>query len=156
MSLEKLKELRKRRMEGASIALRKSKEYLLSCEQEVYGKQHELEQYAQWRLQHQDDLFNQLQSNSFSPDDLGRYLADVDGLKFKKQQIKEALETAKKKHQQAERNINEKKMTLSLITKKLEKLSEIIDIKKKELSSGDSIKEEDEVDEIVAFRAATR
>ena len=47
-------------------------------------------------------------------------------------------------------------MTLSLITKKLEKLSEIIDIKKKELSSGDSIKEEDEVDEIVAFRAATR
>ena len=154
MSLEKLKELRKRRMEGASIALRKSKEYLFGCEQELLAKQNELQQYAQWRLQHQDDLFTQLQANSFSPDDLGRYLSDVDGLKVRKKQIEEQLETAKIKYQQAEININEKKMALSLITKKLEKLSEIIDIKKKELSSGDSLKEEDAIDEIVAFRAS--
>jgi hypothetical protein len=86
MSLEKLKELRKRRMEGASIALRKSKEYLLICEQGVFSKQNELQQYAQWRLQHQDDLFTQLQSNSFSPEDLGRYLSDIDSLKVKKKE----------------------------------------------------------------------
>lgn len=156
MSLEKLKELRKRRMEGASIALRKSKEHLLICEQAVFGKQNELQQYAQWRLQHQDDLFTQLQSNSFSPEDLGRYMSDIDGLKIKKQQIEEELETARLKYQQAGKSIQERKMALSLITKKLEKLSEIIDMKKKELSSGDSMKEEDAVDEIVAFRATAR
>lgn len=156
MSLEKLKELRKRRMEGASIALRKSKEYLLNCEQAVFEKQNELQQYGQWRLQHQDDLFSQLQANSFSPNDLARYSSNIEELKVKKQQLEASLEDLKQKYQQAERNINERKMALSLITKKLEKLSEIIDIKKKELSSGDSLKEEDAIDEIVAFRASAR
>ncbi len=156
MSLEQLKELRKRRRDAASIALRKSKEYLFACEQEVVAKDQELQHYAQWRLQHQDQLFAQLQANSFSPNDLGRYLSNIEELKLKKQQIEASLNDLRQKYQQAERNINEKKIGLSLITKKLEKLSEIIAIKKTELSSGDDRREEDTVDEIVAFRASAR
>ena len=156
MSLEKLKELRKRRMEAASIALRRSKTYLFACEQELNAKHQELQQYAHWRLQHQDVLFTQLEANSFSPNDLNQYLANIEELKVKKQQLEVSLEALRQKYQQAENNINDRKMALSLITKKLEKLSEIIDIKKKELSSGDGRKEEDSVDEIVAFRANTR
>ena len=155
MSLEQLKTLRKRRKEGATIALQKSKEYLLACEREVAGKVNELQQYGQWRLQHQEELFSQLQADSFSPDDLGRYMSNIEGMKVKKSQIAEELEAIKLKYQQAEKNIVERKLALSVITKKLEKLSEIIDIKKKELSSGDGLKEEDVIDEIVAFKAAT-
>ncbi len=156
MSLEQLKELRKRRRDAASIALRKSKEYLFACEQELIAKDQELQDYAQWRLQHQNQLFSQLQANSFSPNDLERYLSNIEELKLKKQQIEASLNDLKQKYQRAEKNINEKKINLSLITKKLEKLSEIIDIKKTEFSSGDGQKEEDSVDEIVAFRASAR
>ncbi len=153
MSLEKLKELRKRRMEAASIALRKSKEYLLACEQELNEKQQEVQQYAIWQLQQQNTLFSQLEANSFSPNDLGKYQADIEELKVKKQQLEASLEVLKQKYQQAENTINNRKLSLSVITKKLEKLSEIIDIKKEEHSSGAGRKEEDRVDEIVAFRA---
>ncbi|MCK5918641.1 MAG: YscO family type III secretion system apparatus protein [Cocleimonas sp.] len=155
MSLEKLKELRKRRKEGATIALQKSKEYLLACEREAAEKYNELQQYGQWRLQHQEELFSQLQAESFSPDDLGRYMSNIEGMKVKKSQLEEGLEEIKLKYQQAEQSLSERKAALSMITKKLEKLSEIIDIKKKELSSGDGLKEEDVIDEIVAFRAAS-
>lgn len=155
MSLEKLKKLRKRRKEGATIALQKSKEYLLACEREAAEKYNELQQYGQWRLQHQEALFSQLQADSFSPDDLGRYMSNIEGMKVKKSQLEEAVEATRLKYQQAEKNLAERKVALSIITKKLEKLSEIIDIKKKELSSGDGLKEEDVIDEIVAFRAST-
>ncbi len=155
MSLEQLKTLRQRRKEGATIALQKSKEYLLACEREAAEKYNELQQYGQWRLQHQEELFSQLQADSFSPDDLGRYMSNIEGMKVKRSQIEAELEAIKLKYQQAEKNIVERKVALSIITKKLEKLSEIMDIKKKELSSGDGLKEEDVIDEIVAFKAAT-
>ena len=156
MSLEQLKRLRKRRKEGATIALQRSKEYLLACEREAAEKYNELQQYGQWRLQHQEELFSQLQQvDNFSPDDLGRYMSNIEGMKAKKTQIEEELKAIKLKYQQAEKNIAERKAALSIITKKLEKLSEIMDITEKELSSGDGLKEEDVIDEIVAFRAAS-
>jgi flagellar biosynthesis chaperone FliJ len=156
MSLDKLKELRKRRKEGATIALQKSKAYLIACEQEATAKYNELQHYAQWRLERQETLFSALQTDSFSPDDLGRYQANIQSMKAKKNQLEEEVEAIKRKYQQAEENIAEKKRSLSIITKKLEKLSEIIEIKKQELSSGDGLKEEDVIDEIVAFRASVR
>ena len=156
MSLDKLKELRKRRKEGATIALQKSKAYLMACEHEVTAKHSELKNYVQWRLQQQEALFSALQADSFSPDDLGCYQANIDSMKAKKNKLEEEVEAIKHKYQQAEKNIAEKKKALSLITKKLEKLSEIIKIKKKELSSGEGLKEEDVIDEIVAFRASAR
>jgi flagellar biosynthesis chaperone FliJ len=156
MSLEKLKDLRQRRKEGATIALQKSKAYLLACEHESAEKYNELQQYGQWHLQHQEALFSQLQADSFFPDDLGRYMSNVDRMKVRKSQLEEELEAIKLKYQQAEKSLVEKKMALSMITKKLEKLSEIIDIKKKEQTSGEGLKEEDVIDEIVAFRAAIR
>jgi flagellar biosynthesis chaperone FliJ len=155
MSLEKLKELRKQRKEGATIALQKSKEYVLACEREADEKFNELQQYAQWRLQHQEELFSQLQADSFSPDDLGRYISNINEMKVKENQLEKELAAIKLKYQQAEKNLAERKVALSIITKNLEKLSEIIDIKKKELASGDGLKEEDVIDEIVAFRANT-
>lgn len=156
MSLEKLKELRKRRKEGATIALQKSKEYLLACEREAAKKHNELQHFKQWRLQHQEALFSELQTDSFSPEDLGRYMSTIEHMKATKHQLEQALEATKLKYQQAEKNIAEKKSSLSIITKKLEKLSEIIDIKKQEHRSGDGLKEEDVIDEIVAFRASAR
>jgi flagellar biosynthesis chaperone FliJ len=156
MSLEKLKELRKRRKEGATIALQKSKEYLLACEWEASIKYNEVQQFKQWRLQHQDALFSELQADSFSPEDLGRYMSNIETMKTKKNQLEQELEKIKLKYQQAEKTIAEKKIALLIITKKLEKLSEIIDIKKKEQCSGDGLKEEDVIDEIVAFRASVR
>lgn len=153
MSLEKLKELRKRRMEAASIALRKSREYLLVCEQEINKKQQEIQQYALWQLQQQNTLFSQLEANSFSPDDLGKYLSDIEALKIKQQQLEASLEILKQKYQQAKNTINERKLSLSIITKKLEKLCEIIDSKKKEVNATAKRKEEDSIDEIVSFRA---
>jgi flagellar biosynthesis chaperone FliJ len=156
MSLEKLKELRKRRKEGATIALQKSKEYLLACEWEASIKYNEVQQFKQWRLQHQDALFSELQADSFSPEDLGRYMSNIETMKTKKNQLEQELEKIKLKYQHAEKTIAEKKIALLIITKKLEKLSEIIDIKKKEQSSGEGLKEEDVIDEIVAFRASVR
>jgi hypothetical protein len=156
MSLEQLKQLRKRRKEGATIALQKSKEYLLACEHDTSKKHNELQQFKQWRLQHQATLFSELQADSFSPQDLGRYLSTIEKMQTTKHQLEQDLEATTLKYQQAEKNIAEKKVALSIITKKLEKLSEIIDIKKKEHSSGDGLKEEDVIDEIVAFRASAR
>ena len=154
-SLKKLKELRKRRVERAYIELQSSKEYLLYCEKELAKKYHEQREYSAWRLRHQDNLFGELQSDYFSPEDLGSYLADLENMKFRKKQLEDALQNTKKKYEVAQKNAHEKQMALSLITKKLEKLSEIIDIQMKDLSSGAGRAEEDAVDELVAFRASS-
>lgn len=153
MSLEKLKELRKRRMETAQLAYQKSKEYQLFCEKELAAKFREQQEYSKWRIKHQDDLFGELQGGDFSPDDLGKYMANLESMKFKKQQLEQELEISKRKYQAAEVKVQEKKQALSLITKKLEKLSEIIDIKINELTDGVGRAEEDAVDDLVAFRA---
>ncbi len=154
MSLEKLKDLRKRRMERATIELKNSKEYLLFCEKEVAKKFQKQREYAQWRLQHQDELFGDLQAGIFAPEDLGNYLADVERMKYKKKQLEDDLDNAKKKYKQAEKNVHEKQLALSLIVKKLEKLSEIIEMQMEGLAAGIDRQEENVVDEIVAFRAS--
>lgn len=154
MSLEKLKVLRKRRVEAAQLEYQKSKEYLLFCEKELANTYQKQQTYSKWCVKHQDDLFEELQGDYFSPDDLGKYRANLEKMKFKKQQLAEELVRGKKKYQAAEMKVQEKKAALSVLTKKLEKLSEIIDIKINELSEGMSRTEEDEVDDLVAFRAS--
>ena len=154
MSLEKLKDLRKLRMERAFIELQNSKKYLLFCEKELAKKFHKQREYSKWRLIHQDEMFGDLQSSIFAPEDLGDYLADLERMKYKKKQFEDDLETAKKKYASAEKNVQEKQQALSLIVKKLEKLSEIIEMQMEGLASGIDRKEENTVDEIVAFRAS--
>ncbi|HIO92672.1 MAG TPA: hypothetical protein EYG68_07485 [Leucothrix mucor] len=154
MSLEKLKDLRKRRMEQAYIALQNSKEYLIFCEKDLAKKFHQQREYSKWRLKHQDELFGDLQSGIFAPEDLGNYMADIEHMKYRKKQLEDDLNNAKKKYQQAEKNVHEKQQALSLIVKKLEKLTEIIKMKMEGLSAELDRREENTVDEIVAFRAS--
>jgi len=154
MSLEKLKNLRKLRMERATVELQNSKDYLLFCEKELAKKFRKQREYSKWRLIHQDEMFGDLQSNIFAPEDLGNYLADIERMKYKKKQLEDDLENAKKKYKLAENNMHEKQQALSLIVKKLEKLSEIIEMQMEGLAAGIDRKEENTVDEIVAFRAS--
>lgn len=154
MSLEKLKELRTLRMEKAHRELQNSKEYVLFCENELAEKYHEKKRYSQWQRQHQNDLFGELQGDVFSIGALESYQINRDKMKAHRQQLKQELIALKEKYQGAERQAHEKKLALSLISKKLEKLSEIIDITEKEQNQGTNLEEEDEIDEIVAFRAS--
>ncbi len=155
MSLEKLQELRKRRMERATVELQNSKDYLRFCEKDLEKKFNKQNEYNQWHLRHRDELFGDLQSGIFAPEDLGNYLADLERMKFRKKQLEDDLETAKKTYQQARQRVREKQQALSLIVKKLEKLSEIIEMQMEGLASEVDRKEEDIVDEIVAFRASS-
>ena len=154
MSLEKLKDLRKLRMERAFIELQKSKEYVLFCKKELEKKFHKQREYSKWRLIHQDEMFGDLQSGIFAPEDLGNYLADLERMKYKKKQLENDLENEKKKYKLAEKKVIEKQQALSLIVKKLEKLTEIIEMNKEGVAAEIDRKEENTVDEIVAFRAS--
>ena len=145
MSLEKLKDLRKLRMERARVDLQNSKKYLLFCEKDLAKKYQKQRAYSKWRLQHQDEMFGDLQANIFAPEDLGTYLADLERMKFRKKELEDDIENAKKKYKAAEKNLHEKQQALSLIVKKLEKLSEIIEMQMEGLSTVLDRKEEDSV-----------
>ena len=104
MSLQQLKMIRKQRMERTYVELQVSKEQPKSCEENISQGKLKLENFHQWRMEHQETLFSDLQTDYFSPNDLQNYMAKLVQFKTEEEaleaeipRLESAFETAKNK-----------------------------------------------------------
>jgi len=153
MSLQQLKTIRKQRMERTYVELQASKEQLKSCEKNVHQGKLKLEDFHQWRMEHQEMLFTDLQTACFSPNDLQNYMAKLVQFKTEEEtlvaeipRLESALEAAKNKLSQVRRQLAD-------INRDLEKVNIFIEMEQEELALAENKKEENTVDELASFRA---
>ncbi len=126
MSLEQLKEIRTRRMEKHTLEVSRARELLRQGEQAIEDKKTALETFVQWRLNQQDVLFNTLQGAAFSPQDLSNYMERLESLKKQEEDKNDEIKSAKEQLEVTRGKFREAQIALEEITKKVEKIKEII------------------------------
>lgn len=131
MSLEKLKEIRNRRMEQRFIELQEQRRKLAESEMQLEDCKRQLASFQQWRLRHQEDLFHGLQNQPFAPHVLFDYQTQLEQFRLQEEHLQgevantqQQVQVAAQQVQQAEQNSREANL-------KLEKLREIIALQEK-------------------------
>ncbi|WML91816.1 YscO family type III secretion system apparatus protein [Thiothrix lacustris] len=126
MSLEQLKTIRSRRMEQCFIELQEQKRVLQKQQQGLQQKEQQLENFAKWRLEHQEALFASLKNQPFAPQMLFDYQKNLEDLRLEEERLRAELSDAYQGLQTAETNVQTAQNNSSEANLKLEKLKEII------------------------------
>jgi len=131
MSLEKLQEIRERRLDKQRKEVQHCQEQMFKAEQTLEQCRQNLANFRQWRLNHQEDLFKALQGQNCSPQGMFEYRAKLEKLTEEEQQLhtviaeaEEALKATQEKYAQASR-------VATQLALKNEKTKEIIEIQDK-------------------------
>lgn len=131
MSLEKLQEIRERRLDKQRKEVQQHKDAMDQAELKLEECRQNLEQFHGWRLNQQEGLFKELQGQAWSPQGMYEYRAKLEKLSEEEQQLKaiivqaqEALKAAKQHYVQAKKVANE-------LALKNEKTKEIVEIQGK-------------------------
>ncbi len=154
MSLQQLKTIRKQRMERIYVELQASKEQLKHCEENVYQGKLKLDDFHQWRMEHQETLFTDLQTDCFSPNDLQSYMAKLVQFKEEEEVLAEEIPRLENVLETAKNRLSEVRRQLVDINRDLEKVNEFIEMEQEALILDENKKEENRVDELANFRAA--
>ena len=154
MSLKELKKIRKQRMERTYIELQVSKQKLKDSENKLAQAKSQRDEFHRWRLEHQETLFNGLQDDYFSPEDLKNYLMKLDNMKLEEQLLVEKIPILEKEVEEVKVELFNARQRLENVNRELEKVNEFLDIEAKEGLKIEELKEEDEVDELSSFRAS--
>jgi chromosome segregation ATPase len=126
MSLEKLKELRIRRMEQCFIELQTHKQVLSEWQINAQKKRQQLAAFQQWRLNHQETLFTTLKDQPFSPQNLLDYRAKLEQLRQQEEQLRQELAGIQQALENAQIQVQRAQQQSTEANIKLEKLKEII------------------------------
>jgi flagellar biosynthesis chaperone FliJ len=154
MSLQQLKTIRKQRMERIYVELQASKEQLKYCEENVAQGKLKLEDFHQWRMEHQETLFTDLQTDCFSPNDLQNYMVKLVKFKEEEQALVEEIPRLENVLEAAKNRLSQVRRQLVDINRDLEKVNEFIEMEQEELVLAENKREENTVDELASFRAA--
>ncbi len=154
MSLKELKKIRKQRMERTYIELQLCKQKFKDSEIELLQGKSRLDEFHLWRLEHQESLFNGLQDDYFSPDDLKNYLMKLDKMKLEESFLEEKIPMLQKAIEDAKEELFNARKRLENVNRELEKVNEFLDIEVQEGLKVEEQKEEDAVDELSSFRAS--
>lgn len=131
MSLERLQKIRERRLEKQQKVVMQSRSLVETTAQQVELCKQNLLSFRQWRLDHQEVLFKNLQGQACSPQGMFEYRAKLEKLVQEEEQLRqvianeeENLNIVKEKHIQVQKAA----MALAL---KNEKTKEIVKIQQK-------------------------
>lgn len=128
MDLEKLKKLRKRRMEQCFIELQTQRQILADWQINVQQKEQQLADFQLWRLTHQDALFASLQNQPFNPAMLMHYHAELEEFRKQEEALRGELNAIYQSLQAANAQVEVARQHSSQANIKLEKLKEIIQL----------------------------
>lgn len=151
MSLEQLKEIRQKRMERQAIEVGRCKDVMLKSEQDIEQKKQELDYYVNWRVDNQEKMFDNLQSAVFSPQDIQKYMDQQEHMKDEEKKHQEELKQAEAELEVTRQKYREARINLAEITKKLEKINEMIKEDKRLLVEEEKRAEESQNDEIASL-----
>ncbi|PIE42672.1 MAG: hypothetical protein CSA50_09195 [Gammaproteobacteria bacterium] len=126
MSLEKLQQIRERRLEKQQKVVQQKKSLMDTAEQEVELCKQNLLKFQQWRQSHQDSLFKSMQGQSFSPQNMLEYHAQLEQLAQEEEQLKQVIVDAQKKLEVTQKDYVQCKKTATALALKNEKTKEIL------------------------------
>lgn len=131
MSLEKLQEIRERRLEKQQKIVQQSKSLVMTAEQQLQLCKQNLLSFQQWRQAHQDELFRSMQGQSFSPQNMLDYRAKLDNLAQEEEQLKLVIVDAQKKLEVTHQQYLKTQQEANKLALKNEKTKEIVKIQEK-------------------------
>lgn len=131
MSLDKLQEIRERRLEKQQIEVRNRKSEMVLAEQQLMQARQNLDDFRQWRLNQQEGLFSNLQGQSCSPQNMLEYRAQIEKLAQEEEPLKELITKANEQLKITQESYAQAKKVVTELDIKNEKTKEIIDIHEK-------------------------
>lgn len=156
MSLEQLKRIRIQRVRRVYTELQRAKTVYAQTELELQNAHDELNNYHHWRLQHEQELFDQLQSDFFSPSELGDYNIRLDRLKQREDELRNMIPVVEKRLEACRQEVVDAQLRLQKVTKDKEKVDEFLLMEEGEEKSIQEKQEEELVDEISCFKSSLR
>ena len=101
-------------------------------------------------------LFERLQSDYFSPNEMKDYNITLEKQKFKEERLREEIPVLIGELNSAQNKLDKARNKLQLATKEMEKVQEFIDLQEKEGAAEEEKQEEDIADELSSFKSSLR
>lgn len=131
MSLDQLQEIRERRLDKQRKEVRDRKEQMIAAEQMVEQCRQNLVNFRQWRLDHQEDMFQGLQGQACSPQAMFEYRAKLEKLTEEEQQLQVVITQAEEGLKATQEQFAQASRIATELALKNEKTKEIIEIQDK-------------------------
>jgi len=155
MSLQQLKKIRSQRVERIYSELQQVKAIYAQSENELKQARITFEEYGVWRIAQEKLLFDHLQSDYFSPNQMKDYNLTLEKQKEKESQLEDEIPSFISHLETAEKELEKVRRKLQLATKGMEKVDEFIDYEEKEEAAIEEKQEEDLADELSCFKIAS-
>ena len=131
MSLEQLQGIRERRLDKQRKEVRECYGRMAAAEQALEQCRQDLVNFRQWRLNHQEDLFQALQGQACSPQAMFDYRAQLEKLTEEEQQLHTVITEAEGSLKSTQDKYSLAKKLATELALKNEKTKEIIEIQDK-------------------------
>lgn len=148
MSLEQLREIRERRLEKMTLEVSRSREKMQHSEKAIQEKQQALDDFIKWRTDEQNNQFDNLQGGMFSAQDIHKYMDNQERMKGDEVKYQEAIKEAEEAFELAQQQYKKVHLELEDMSKKVEKIKEIIKEEKEGAEKESSRQEEAQNEEI--------
>lgn len=131
MSLEQLQEIRERRLDKQRKEVQNCKDRMVAAEQTLEQCRQNLVNFRQWRLDHQEDMFQGLQGQACSPQAMFEYRAKLEKLTEEEQQLHVVIKQAEDDLKATQQQFAQASKIATELALKNEKTKEIIEIQDK-------------------------
>lgn len=131
MSLVELQKIRERRLEKKQTEVMQCKQAVLDAERNLAQTIIKVDQFRQFRLSHQEELFKGLQSQVCTPPVMQEYQTKLFALAQQEEQLRAAIPHVQKLLEQANQNLAKVRTEMNTLAMKNEKTKEIVETQHK-------------------------
>lgn len=127
MSLVELQKIRARRLEKKQTEVLQYKQAVVDAERNLAQAIVKTDQFRQWRLTHQEELFKGLQSQPCTPQSMQDYQTNLLALAHQEEQLRSAIPNAQNLLEQANQALSRIRAEMNALAMKNEKTKEIVE-----------------------------
>lgn len=131
MSLVELQKIRERRLEKKQTEVMQYKQAVVDAERNLAQTIIKVDQFRQFRLNHQEELFKGLQAQVCTPHVMQEYQTKLFALSQQEEQLRAAISNAQKLLEQANQTLAKVRAEMNALAMKNEKTKEIVDTQRK-------------------------
>ncbi len=131
MSLVELQKIRERRLEKKQTEVMLFKQAVVDAERHLAQTIVKVDQFRQFRLTHQEELFKSLQSQACTSQVMQEYQTKLFALAQQEEQLRAAIPNAQKLLEQANQTLAKVRAEMNALAMKNEKTKEIVETQHK-------------------------
>lgn len=131
MSLVELQKIRERRLEKKQTEVMLCKQAVVDAERNLAQTIVKVDQFRQFRLTHQEELFKSLQSQACTSQVMQEYQTKLFALAQQEEQLRAAIPNAQKLLEQANQTLAKVRAEMNALAMKNEKTKEIVETQHK-------------------------